>query len=122
MATQPGSSDGPSELNPADVSGGTFSEPTAASLPLAVVVQAQETLDAGSRSAQEHDKRSFSYVWRSLVAGGVAGCVAKTAIAPLDRVKILFQTNNPRFQRHAGPWRRRAIARFLSVLTRDGSY
>lgn len=27
----------------------------------------------------------------NLVSGGTAGCVAKTAVAPFDRVKILFQ-------------------------------
>lgn len=47
-------------------------------------------------------KQNIDYVLRSLVAGGVAGCVAKSVIAPLDRVKILFQTNNPHFQRHSG--------------------
>ncbi|KAK7397952.1 coenzyme A transporter [Neonectria punicea] len=48
--------------------------------------------------------QSFDYVWRSAVAGGMAGCAAKTLVAPLDRVKILFQARNPLFAKYTGSW------------------
>ncbi|KAI0706974.1 mitochondrial carrier domain-containing protein [Earliella scabrosa] len=50
------------------------------------------------------DTQSLSYIVRSGAAGGIAGCVAKTVVAPLDRVKILFQASNPDFHKYAGTW------------------
>lgn len=50
------------------------------------------------------DPHSLDYVVRSGLAGGIAGCAAKTLIAPMDRVKILFQTGNPEFSQWAGEW------------------
>jgi hypothetical protein len=39
---------------------------------------------------------------KSGVAGGIAGCLAKTLVSPLDRVKILFQTGNPDYSKYSG--------------------
>ncbi|KAF9453959.1 coenzyme A transporter [Macrolepiota fuliginosa MF-IS2] len=50
----------------------------------------------------QRDKQSLNYIIRSGLAGGIAGCVAKSVVAPLDRVKILFQASNPDFQKYAG--------------------
>ncbi|QRW17639.1 5'-3' exoribonuclease [Rhizoctonia solani] len=49
-------------------------------------------------------KQSWDSVVRTGIAGGTAGCIAKTVVAPLDRVKILFQTSNPNFQKYSGSW------------------
>lgn len=50
------------------------------------------------------DTQSLHYIIRSGLAGGIAGCVAKTVVAPLDRVKILFQASNPDFRKYTGSW------------------
>ncbi|EGV59994.1 mitochondrial carrier [Yamadazyma tenuis ATCC 10573] len=65
------------------------------------------------------DKQSLDYIARSGIAGGIAGSAAKTLVAPLDRVKILFQTSNPEFIKYrgstAGLWRAGKV-----ILQNDG--
>ncbi|KAK1147104.1 coenzyme A transporter [Aspergillus melleus] len=56
------------------------------------------------QDGREANKRSLEYIARSGLAGGLAGCAAKTVVAPLDRVKILFQASNPQFAKYTGSW------------------
>lgn len=44
---------------------------------------------------QNEKKKKMRFWMNTGIAGGISGCVAKTIIAPLDRIKILFQTSNP---------------------------
>ncbi|OAF70980.1 Mitochondrial thiamine pyrophosphate carrier 1 [Intoshia linei] len=41
-----------------------------------------------------NDKVSFV---KSFISGGIAGCVAKTSVAPLDRIKILYQSHHIKY-------------------------
>ncbi|KLU86200.1 hypothetical protein MAPG_05217 [Magnaporthiopsis poae ATCC 64411] len=79
-----------------------------ASMPGISPHQPREDSDAARPAARpltrKTDKQSFDYVWRSGIAGGLAGCAGKSVVAPLDRVKILFQSNNPHFAKYSGSW------------------
>lgn len=58
----------------------------------------------GNNGTRKIEKQSLEYAIRSGIAGGLAGCAAKTVVAPLDRVKILFQASNPQFAKYTGSW------------------
>mmetsp|Transcript_17624 Transcript_17624/g.68420 ORF Transcript_17624/g.68420 Transcript_17624/m.68420 type:complete len:327 (-) Transcript_17624:37-1017(-) len=50
------------------------------------------------RERKRGDEWSGYEVGMKLLCGGVAGSIAKTSIAPLERVKILFQVRNHHYQ------------------------
>ncbi|CAE6142800.1 unnamed protein product [Arabidopsis arenosa] len=45
---------------------------------------------------------AFKSICKSLFAGGVAGGVSRTAVAPLERMKILLQVQNPHSIKYSG--------------------
>ncbi|KAF8994896.1 mitochondrial carrier domain-containing protein [Cyathus striatus] len=51
-------------------------------------------------SLAQPDKQAMHYIIGSSLVGGISGCVV--LVAPIDRVKILFQTSNPHYQKYAG--------------------
>lgn len=55
-----------------------------------------------SSMSAPHSQSQWEAITRSLVSGGLAGCVAKTVVAPLDRVKILFQGANSSVSHFSG--------------------
>lgn len=63
-----------------------------------------QRVDMASDKKRKTDKKSPEYLIKSGLAGGFAGCAAKTVVGPLDRVKILFQTRNPEFAKYTGSW------------------
>ncbi|KAJ5672108.1 Mitochondrial carrier protein LEU5 [Penicillium longicatenatum] len=65
---------------------------------------APHTSADGRKTGSPVKTRSVDYILRSGLAGGLAGCAAKTVVAPLDRVKILFQASNPQFAKYTGSW------------------
>ncbi|XP_033624439.1 mitochondrial coenzyme A transporter SLC25A42-like [Asterias rubens] len=67
-----------------------------------------------SKHAAEYNPPQWKEVTASLAAGAVAGATAKTAIAPLDRTKILFQTSDMQFSA------RRALRVIQQVYHNEG--
>ncbi|KAL4913620.1 mitochondrial carrier domain-containing protein, partial [Aspergillus aurantiobrunneus] len=67
-----------------------------------MTMEGSHHVDHASKSNQ--DSRNLDTVLQNGLAGGVAGCAAKTVVAPLDRIRILFQTSHPHFSQYLTRW------------------
>ncbi|KAH8422596.1 coenzyme A transporter [Aspergillus melleus] len=63
------------------------------------------------------ERDNTSQLWRKGLAGGLAGCTAKTVVAPLERVKVLFQTSQPGFAHHAA--RRLGVLEAIQIIRKS---
>ncbi|XP_037033083.1 graves disease carrier protein-like isoform X1 [Bradysia coprophila] len=52
-------------------------------------------------TAKKDIKTNLDFVFKNLLAGGVAGMCSKTTVAPLDRIKILLQAHSTHYK-HLG--------------------
>ena len=58
----------------------------------------------------------FVLAAKQLFAGGISGCVAKTAIGPLDRTKILLQAHHPYYKQYG------VVQCMLQISKREGFF
>lgn len=68
-------------------------------------------LQSKQKKCNEKEISNTQRVWTSLVSGAVAGALAKTTIAPLDRTKINFQISKQ-------PYSAKAAVGFLTRAMR----
>jgi len=60
-----------------------------------------DTNKASSKGNGESNNGAFKHFnLRTFVSGGIAGSIAKTMVAPIDRVKILLQVHNKHYDRY----------------------
>ncbi|KAK1438496.1 hypothetical protein QVD17_04305 [Tagetes erecta] len=68
----------------------------------ATIANLAEEAKIASEGVKAPTRLALLSICKSLVAGGVAGGVSRTAVAPLERLKILLQVQNPHAIKYNG--------------------
>uniref|UniRef100_T1IWX9 Uncharacterized protein n=1 Tax=Strigamia maritima TaxID=126957 RepID=T1IWX9_STRMM len=66
--------------------------------PTDLATASKKTIDDQADNMSGKTSGNVEFMFKSLVAGGVAGMCAKTTVAPLDRMKILIQAHNEHYK------------------------
>ncbi|CAN6718597.1 unnamed protein product [Malus baccata var. baccata] len=69
---------------------------------VSTIVNLAEEAKLASEGVKAPTSHALLSIAKSLVAGGVAGGVSRTAVAPLERLKILLQVQNPHSIKYNG--------------------
>lgn len=67
-----------------------------------------------SLKKDEHESLFAHFNARTFISGGLAGSVAKTLVAPIDRVKILLQVHSTHYEGFG------ILSTFLQVVRQEG--
>lgn len=64
----------------------------------------------GRRDCYQYHRDDLLVTLKRIIAGGLAGMIAKTVVAPVDRIKILFQVTNEKFSFRKVPLEVKGVA------------
>ena len=79
----------------------------------------KESQEMEQKTAKDSHKKPAAYILKTMLAGGIAGSCAKTVVAPLDRVKLLFQTSHPDYIAYSKTWKG-AVHAALDIQVKEG--
>ena len=65
-------------------------------------------------SAKQSDAKPKQEIYHSFVSGGIAGIIAKSSIAPIERIKLIFLTSEEKFKYSKG------IQKGLEIYRQEG--
>lgn len=82
---------------------------------------AMASADEGKKAAPTASDKALNFA-KDLAAGGVAGAISKTLVAPIERVKLLLQTqdSNPRIKSGEIPRYKGIVDCFVRVSSEQG--